>query len=83
MKRESCMLKVNPGMLPALVNEIHKREEMLQAVLVKLGAKNASAWTVEGYLYIYADFEDDNEKGLKDLMFSVEYDLLRVASYVA
>lgn len=83
MKRESCMLKVNPGMLPALVNEIHKREEMLQAALVKLGAKNASAWTVEGYLYIYAEFEDDNEKGLKDLMFSVEYDLLRVASYVA
>lgn len=83
MKRESCMLKVNPGLLPEIEREIGYREAGLQAALVRLGAKNASAWTVAGYIYIYAEFEDDNEKGLKDFMFGVEYDLLTVCSYVA
>ena len=83
MKRESCMLKIKPGMLSVLEFGIKSQENNLQSALVRLGAKNASVWTVAGYLYIYAEFDDDNPKGLSDLLAPYDYDLSYAANYIA
>lgn len=83
MKRESCMLKAGMGMLGAIENEIGRRNGEIQNLLVKLGAQNASVWTVAGFIYVYAEFEDDNPKGLKDLMAPFDYELSMAADYVA
>ena len=83
MKRESCMLKIKPGMLMEIENAIRFQEENIQNALVRLGAMNASVWTVAGYLYIYAEFEDENPKGLNDVLAPYNYDLSFAANYIA
>ena len=83
MKRESCMLKIKPGMLMEIENAIRLQEENIQSVLTSLGAMNASVWTVAGYLYIYAEFADENPKGLEDALAPYNYDLSFAASYIA
>ncbi|MBQ6715162.1 MAG: L-rhamnose mutarotase [Clostridia bacterium] len=83
MKRESCMLKIKPGMLMEIENAIRFQEENIQNALVRLGAMNASVWTVAGYLYIYAEFADENPKGLNDVLAPYNYDLSFAANYIA
>lgn len=68
MKREGCMMKLKSGMLPGLKGEIKNRESEIQSLLVKKNALNASAWTVAGYLYLYAEFEDENSCSLMDIV---------------
>ena len=83
MKRESCMLKIKPGMLMEIENAIRLQEENIQSALTSLGAMNASVWTVSGYLYISAEFADENPKGLEDALAPYNYDLSFAASYIA
>lgn len=83
MKRESCMLKIKPGMAAQLENGIRQNESEIQYALVSSGAQNASAWTVAGYLYLYAEFEDDNPKGLKDVLSKFEFGLTLAADWIA
>lgn len=83
MKRESCMLKIKPGMLCEIENAIRTKNGEIQSALAATGAENASVWTVEGYLYIYAEFQDENPKGLKDVLAPYEYDLSFCANYLA
>lgn len=68
MKREGCMLKLKNGMLSAFEEAMNAKQNEIQDALVRFGALNASVWTVEGYVYLYAEFEDENEKGLSDLL---------------
>ena len=60
MKRITAMYSICPGCTPDLSG--------MQENCEKFGARNASAWTVEGYVYLYAEFEDDNPRGLNDLI---------------
>ena len=83
MKREGSMLKIKPGMLCEIENAIRAKDGEIQAALVEAGAGNASVWTVAGYLYIYAEFQDENPKGLKDVLAPYEYDLSFCANYLA
>ncbi|MBE5792974.1 MAG: L-rhamnose mutarotase [Clostridiales bacterium] len=83
MKRESCMLKIKPGMLMEIENAIRLQEENIQSALTSFGAMNASVWTVAGYLYIYAEFADENPKGLNDVLAPYNYDLSFAANYIA
>lgn len=62
------MMKLRPGMLPALENAIREKENGIQALLTEKGAMNASAWTVCGYAYFYAEFNDDNPFGMDDIL---------------
>lgn len=68
MKRESCMLKIRDGFKAAVESAVSQKADEIGDLLVRLGAQNASAWTVEGYLYLYAEFEDENENGLKEIV---------------
>ena len=81
MKREACMLKLRPGALYEIENAIRDREIDIERRAEGVGAKNASVHSVAGYLYVYAEFEDEN--GLRALVAPWENELLYVADYVA
>ncbi|MBR3928195.1 MAG: L-rhamnose mutarotase [Clostridia bacterium] len=82
MKREGCMLKVKEGMLSAIENAIIEKKDEIQSLLVRLGALNASAWTVSGYVYLYAEFEDENEKGINDIVNEYACELNAVSEWI-
>ena len=82
MKREGCIMKLRPGMLAEFENAIQANQTEIQDVLVRLGALNASAWTVEGYVYLYAEFEDENEKGLNDILDAYMCGLKSVSEWI-
>lgn len=83
MKREACMLRLVPGALNEIKNAIRECENAIERRAEAVGAKNASAYSVAGYLYLYAEFEDANELGLKDLIAPWLAELKSVAEYVA
>ena len=83
MKREACMLKIMPGMTSAIESAIALSQSALEKRCASVEAKNASAWSVAGYLYLYAEFEDGANAGLKDVIAPWESELLTAASYVA
>ena len=58
MRRETAMYEILPGQAGALESGIRYIGGELNCALVKAGAKNASLWSVENYLYAYAEFED-------------------------
>lgn len=82
MKREGCMLKLRPGMLPAFEGAIQKYENEIQSHLVLTGALNASVWTVAGYAYLYAEFEDDNKAGLNDILSRYACELEDISEWI-
>lgn len=82
MKREGCMLKLKAGMLSSIEEAICKKEKEIQESLVRFGALNASVWTVEGYVYLYAEFEDENEKGLNDILNEYACSLACVSEWI-
>ena len=82
MKREGCMLKLKAGMLSSIEEAICKKEKEIQETLVRFGALNASVWTVEGYVYLYAEFEDENEKGLNDILNEYACSLACVSEWI-
>ena len=83
MKREACMLKLHPGALYEIESAIRERESAIERRAETVGARNASVYSVAGYLYMYAEFEDENENGLKTLIAPWEAEILYVADYVA
>lgn len=83
MKREACMLKLKPGMLDTLMNGIRAAKADIEVRAREIGAANICVHTVAGYVYLYAEFADDNTKGLKDLIAPWENDLAYAAEYVA
>ena len=83
MKREACMFKLHPGALSEIERAIRERETAIERRAELLGAKNASVYSVAGYLYLYAEFEDENENGLKALAAPWESEILCAADYVA
>lgn len=68
MKRETCMFKPYAGMLDEFTRAIRAKAEVIEAKCERLKARNASAWTVAGFVYFYAEFDDDNKAGLKELL---------------
>ncbi len=83
MKRESAMFKIKPGMKSTLVNVLWSGARDVDAACERLGISNASAWSVEDYLYLYAESPDDSPKGLKRLIDSFAYELGLYAEKVA
>ena len=83
MKRESCMFKIRPGMLYEIESALRQKETEIGVLLNLKGAKNASIWTVAGFMYIYAEFEDDCKNGLKDVIAPFEYDLSYAGHFIA
>ena len=65
MKRETCMFKPYAGSMDEFARAIRAKAEVIQAKCERIGAKNASAWTVAGFVYFYAEFDDDNKVGLR------------------
>ena len=68
MKRETCMFKPYAGSMDEFARAIRAKAEVIQAKCERIGAKNASAWTVAGFVYFYAEFDDDNKVGLRELL---------------
>ena len=68
MKRETAMFIIKPGYKSEIIAGVDWYEGELNRRCAALGAKNVSCWSVESYLYIYGEFEDDNPKGLEDLI---------------
>lgn len=66
MRRETAMYRVLTDK-NAVDAAFEKIAPSLQDECVKVGAKNASAWTVCEFVYLYAEFEDDGSGSLKDL----------------
>lgn len=83
MKREACMLEIRFGMAETFANAVRDYRFGIENRLNKVGAKNASIWAVENYAYIYAEFEDDSEYSLKDVISPFEYELYQAADFVA
>lgn len=83
MKREACMLELRYGMLDTLKNGIRDYKMAIENRLEKIGAKNASIWSVNGFAYVYAEFDDKSAYSLKDFISPFEYDLMYVSQYVA
>ena len=68
MRRETAMYRVDPLRTGELDSGVRYIKSDLDALLVKCGARNASAWTVENFLYLYAEFEDGNPASLKTVI---------------
>jgi len=83
MKREACMLKMNENMPSVLANEIIVNQYAINSRANMVGAKNVSAWTVEGYVYIYAEFDDANPASLSDILEPFMEEIDTCASFVA
>lgn len=67
MRRETAMYEILPGQAGALKSGIRCIGEELDRALVKAGAKNASLWSVENFLYAYAEFEDDCSASIESI----------------
>lgn len=80
MRRETAMYSIIKGMEQTVESACSFRAAEINAVCEKVGAKNASAWAVEGFLYLYAEFDDDNEKCLKDVIAPFANELSFVAN---
>jgi len=64
MKRETAMYRIKSG---SDITAVFRRlAPAMQLKCTELGAQNASAWTVGGFVYLYAEFQDDG-KGLSAL----------------
>lgn len=83
MKRETCMFRLHPSALPALEAGFAAARAEISRHAARLGADNAAAFTVAGYLYLYAEFADGSANGLSDLIRPWESLLTRNADYVA
>lgn len=83
MKREACMMEIRSGMKDVLANGIRDYRMSIENRIQKIGGKNASIWTVGSFAYLYAEFEDDCEYGLKDLISPYSHELSFVADYIA
>ena len=67
MKRETAMYRFFPGKKDEFISLVSGAEAYIQRACARLGAKNASAWSVNEFLYLYAEFEDGDPHGLKQL----------------
>ena len=68
MKRESAMYRIKPGQKRTFTNVIWSAAPYIDSALKELGLKNASAWCVEDFVYLYAESEDGSANGLKSIL---------------
>lgn len=68
MRRETGMYKIAVGMENTVISGIRALTDEINNVCAQAGAKNTSCWCAENYLYLYAEFEDENPKCLRDLV---------------
>jgi len=68
MRRETAMYAIISGMEQTVENACKYRAEEINSACERAGARNASAWSVAGFLYLYAEFDDDSVTSLKDVL---------------
>ena len=67
MKREMALYRVKDGQKKTLTNVMWSGARYIDEACEELGLKNASVWSVDNFLYLYAEAEDGNEAGLSSL----------------
>ena len=83
MTRESAMYIIKPGQKGTLENVLWSDSRFIDEACERLGVTNAQAWSVENYLYLYAESEDGAPCGLMRLIQEFQTQLSLYAEPVA